>query len=122
MGKSSFLVVKLARNSAPKKYLHMPMLWHTKGLLALSKVTEPLERSIQGSDKPVGSSLNDACAGTSFALSDAELVDQDTDAMIHDSGNKKSNDRQNIGAFAHFICCIDDHEQLSSLARLIVDP
>jgi hypothetical protein len=77
---------------------------------------------IQGSDKPVGSSLNDACAWTSFALSDAELFGQDTDSMIHDSGNKKSNDRQKIGAFARFIRSIHDHEQLSPLARLIVDP
>jgi hypothetical protein len=50
------------------------------------------------------------------------LFGQDTDVMIHDSGNKKSNNRQKTGAFAQFICCIDNHEQLSPLARLIVDP
>jgi hypothetical protein len=76
---------------------------------------------IQGSDKPVGSTLNDACAWTSFALSDAELFGQDTNSMIHDSGNKKLNDRQNIGAFAQFIRSIHDDKQLSLLARLIVD-
>jgi hypothetical protein len=78
---------------------------------------------IQGGGKPVGVSLNDVSAWTSFALSDeAQLFGEETDAMIHDSGNQKSNDRQKIGAFARFLRSIDDHLQLSPLARLVVDP
>jgi hypothetical protein len=78
---------------------------------------------IKGDSKPAGSSLNDVSAWTSFALSDeADLFGEDTDAMNHDSGNKKANDKAKIGAFARFIRTIDEHEQLSPLARLIDDP
>jgi hypothetical protein len=77
---------------------------------------------IQGSDKPSGDSLNDASAWTSFALSDdSDLFGQETDSMIHDSGNVKHNDKQKIGAFARFIRCIANHDGLSQLAELVVD-
>jgi hypothetical protein len=78
---------------------------------------------IQGSAKPAGNSLNDASAWTSFALSDdSDLFGQDTDLMNHDSGNVKHNDRQKIGAFARFIRSIAEHDGLSQLAQLVVDP
>lgn len=78
---------------------------------------------IQGSDKPAGSSLNDASAWTAFALSDdSDLFGEDTESMIHDSGNVKHNDKQKIGAFARFIRCIANHDGLSQLAELVVDP
>jgi hypothetical protein len=78
---------------------------------------------VKGDSKPAGSSLDDVGAWTSFALSDeADLFGADTDDMMHDSGNKKSNDKSKIGAFARFIRAIDSHAQLCPLAMLIDDP
>jgi hypothetical protein len=95
----------------------------TVGAIYTNQRQEVVVEPIQGETKTAGPSLNDVTAWTSFALSEeADLFGEDTDAMIHDSGNKKSNDKSKIGAFARFIRAIADHEQLSPLALLIDDP
>ncbi len=76
----------------------------TVGAIYTNKKHEVVVEPIKGETKPAGPSLNDVTAWTSFALSDeADLFGEETDAMLHDSGNKKANDKSKIGAFARFI-------------------
>ena len=95
----------------------------TIGAIFTAENGKAIVEPIKGDSKPAGWSLNDVSAWTSFALSDeAELFGADTDDMIHDSGNKKGNDKSKIGAFARFIRAIDGHDQLCPRALLIDDP
>jgi hypothetical protein len=78
---------------------------------------------VKADSKPTGDSLNDAEAWTAFGLAEGtNLFGEDTQLILHDTGNKSENDRAKVLAFRRFIISIRDHNQLSSLADLVPGP
>jgi hypothetical protein len=78
---------------------------------------------VKADSKPTGESLNDAESWTAFGLADGtDLFGEDSQTLLHDTGNKSHNDRSKVLAFKRFIVCIRDHAQLSKLADLVPDP
>ncbi len=73
-------------------------------------VLEPVKANL----KPTGGdSLNDAEAWTAFGLAKGtNLFGEDTQLILHDTGNKSENDRAKALAFRRFIISIRDHNQL----------
>jgi hypothetical protein len=55
---------------------------------------------VKANSKPTGDSLNNAEAWTAFGLAEGtNLFGEDTQLILHDTGNKSENDRAKVLAF-----------------------